>query len=316
MPIIPASACAKTILFGEHAVVYDLPAVALPISTLRVKAIIEPGIGLNPGTILVKIPSLSVDSDLLSLPKDHPVVISIQATLDSLGIKEKPTFRLQLGNNFPLGAGLGGSAAIAVAIARGLSAFLGHPLDQAEVNAIAYLAEQSAHGKPSGIDNTVISLEQPIYFQRGKNPEILKPGAHFSFLVADTGISKRTQEVVGDLFQKRLHNDEIQNIMISIGKISQEGRKAFISDNLSQLGSLMDENQALLEMLAVSSPELEILISVARSEGALGAKLTGGGRGGCVLALLETQKREAIERALLNAGAKQTFYFEIGPKSA
>lgn len=315
MPIIPASACAKTILVGEHAVVYDQPAIALPVSTLRVRTTIEPGIGLEPGTVLIKIPGLALDTDLTSLPKDHPVAIAIQATLDRLGIREQPSFRLHLSNNFPLGAGLGGSAAIAVAIARSLSAFLGHPLEQAEVNAVAYLAEQSAHGKPSGIDNTVVSLEQPIYFQRGSRPEILKPGANFPFLIADTGVSKYTQDVVGDLAQKRAENNEIQKIMSSIGKVSEEGRKSFITGNLSRLGFLMDQNQSLLESLAVSSPELENLIMAAHNAGALGAKLTGGGRGGCILALIEADKRKAIEQALLNAGARQTFYFEIGSKS-
>jgi len=315
MPVIPASACAKTILLGEHAVVYDQPAVALPVSILRVKAIIEPGIGLKPGTVLLKIPGLALDTNLISLPKDHPVAITIQATLESLGISEQPSFRLYLSNNFPLGAGLGGSAAIAVAIARGLSAFLGHPLEQSEVNTVAYLAEQSAHGKPSGIDNTVVSFEQPIYFRRGIKPEILRPGANFPFLIADTGVSKHTQDVVGDLAQKRAENNEIQKIMASIGKVSEEGRKAFIRGNLSRLGFLMDEDQSLLETLAVSSPELENLIKAAHTADALGAKLTGGGQGGCILALIEADKREAIEQALLNAGAKQTFYFEIGPKS-
>ena len=315
MPVMPVSACAKTILLGEHAVVYDQPAIALPISSLRVKAIIEPGIGLKPGTVLIKIPGLSLDTDLTSLPKDHPVAIAIQSTLDSLGISEQPSFRLYLSNNFPLGAGLGGSAAIAVAIARGLSAFLGHPLEQNEVNAVAYLAEQSAHGKPSGIDNTVVSLEQPIYFQRGIKPEILKPGADFHILIADTGVSKHTQVVVEDLAQKRTENYEIQKIMASIGKVSEEGRKAFIRGNLSRLGSLMDEDQFLLRLLAVSSPELENLIKAVHTEGTLGAKLTGGGQGGCILALIEADKREAIEQALINAGARQTFYFKIGSES-
>jgi mevalonate kinase len=313
MPIIPASACAKTILFGEHAVVYGEPAIALPVSPLRIKATIEPGIGLEPGTVLVKIPGLGLDTELKSLSKEHPVPIAIQATLDSLGISQQPSFRLRLGNNFPLGAGLGGSAAIAIAIARSLSAFLGHPLGQSEVNAVAYLAEQSAHGKPSGIDNTVVSMEEPIYFQRGHKPEILKPGNLFSFLIADTGLSKLTQDVVGDIAQKRAENGEIRKIMSSIGGISKEGRQAFLKGNLSKIGALIDENQSLLMILGVSSPQLETLIAAARTAGAMGAKLTGGGRGGCILALIDATKREEIARSLLDAGAKQTFHFEIGP---
>jgi mevalonate kinase len=316
MPISPASACAKTILLGEHAVVYDEPAIALPVSNLRVKSTIEPGIGLEPSTVLIKVPGLGLDTDLKSLPKNHPVAISIQATLDSLGIHEQPSFRLRLSNNFPLGAGLGGSAAIAVAIARGLSGFLGHPLGQAEVNAVAFLSEQSAHGNPSGVDNTVISLEEPIYFRRGHKTEILKLGGQFSFLIADTGISKHTQDVVGDLAKKRANDDEIPKIMQTIGELSKAGRKAFSKGKLDDLGTLMDENQVLLEKLAVSLPELQNLIAAARGAGALGAKLTGGGRGGCILALIDPDKREVIERALLAAGARQTFFFEIGPDRA
>ena len=316
MPIIPASACAKTILLGEHAVVYNQPAIALPVSTLRVKTTIEPGIGLEPGTVLIKIPGLNLDTNLKSLPGDHPVAISIQATLDCLDIYAQPSFRLHLSNNFPLGAGLGGSAAIAVAIARGLSGFLGHPLNQAEVNAVAYKAEQSTHGTPSGIDNTVVSLEQSIYFQRCKKPEILKPGKTLSFLIADTGLSKHTQEVVKDLARRQTENNEIQKIIAAIGKISKEGREAFVKGKLSRLGELMNEDQALLESLGVSSPELNLLIDAALKAGALGAKLTGSGRGGCILTLIEKDNREAIEGTLLGTGAKHTFYFEIESKNA
>lgn len=315
MPIIPASACAKTILLGEHAVVYDEPAIALPVSNLRVKATIEPGIGLEPGTVLVKIPGLGLDTDLKSLAREHPVPISVQATLDALGIHQQPSFRLRLINNFPLGAGLGGSAAIAVAIARSLSAFLGHPLEQAEVNAVALTSEQSAHGNPSGIDNTVVSMEKPIYFRRGQKPEVLKAGGQFSFLIADTGVSKQTQDVVGEVAQKRAKDGEVTKVMHAIGELSKAGRKAFTKGELLKLGSLMDENQSLLESLGVSLPELQNLIDAARTVGALGAKLTGGGRGGCILTLVEADKREAIEHALLSAGARQTFYFEIGPES-
>lgn len=316
MPIIPASACAKTILLGEHAVVYDQPAIALPVSTLRVKATIEPGIGLETGTVLIKVPSLNLDTKLSSLPQTHPISISIHATLQRLGIKEQPTFRLRLTNNFPLGAGLGGSAAIAVAIARGLSSFLGHPLGQPEINAIAFESEQAAHGSPSGVDNTVVSLEKPIFFRKEYKPEILTPGVNFPFVIADTGISKQTHTVVGELAQKRFENANIGNLMSAIGDLSKAGRKAFTSGKASLLGSQMDENQYLLEQLGVSSPELHNLVIAARAAGAIGAKLTGGGRGGCILALIPTEKRETIEQALTKAGAKESFYFEIGPQSA
>lgn len=316
MPIIPASACAKVILFGEHAVVYDAPAIALPVSTLRVKATIEPGIGLEPGTVLIKIPGLGMDTNLKSLPGSHPVALSIQNTLESIGIQGQPSFRLRLTNNFPLGAGLGGSAAIAVAIARGLSAFLGHPLSQTEVNAIAYESEHSAHGTPSGIDNTVVSLEKPIYYLKGQKPEILKPGCQFSFLIADTGVSKYTQDVVGDLARKRAADLAVPEIMKAIGIISKEGRKAFSKGDSSKLGSLMDENQSYLENLGVSLLQLQKLIEAARVAGALGAKLTGGGRGGCILALTEADKRQVVEKALQESGAKETFFFEIGPDHA
>ncbi len=316
MPIIPASACAKAILFGEHAVVYDEPAIALPVSNLRVKATIEPGIGLEPGTVQIKIPGLGLDADLQSLSSEHPVAISIQATLNCLGIHEQPSFRLRLTNNFPFGAGLGGSAAIAVAIARSLSSFLGHPLTQPEVNEVAFASERSAHGKPSGIDNAVISLEKPIYFRRGDTPEPLKPGGLFSFLIADTGISKHTQDVVGDIALKRAEDDEIRELMQTIGAISKEGRIAFTKANTSKLGSLMNENQILLEKLEVSLPQLNKLSEAARSAGALGAKLTGGGRGGCILALIEAGQQVTVEGALTDAGARQIFYFEIGPDCA
>ena len=104
--------------------------------------------------------------------------------------------------------------------------------------------------------------------------------------------------------------------MTAIGKISKEGREAFVKGKLSRLGELMNEDQALLESLGVSSPELNHLNDTALKSGALGAKLTGGGRGGCILALIEADRRDSIEDALIAAGSRQTFYFEIGSKNA
>ena len=304
MPVISSSACAKLILLGEHAVVYGQPALAIPFSGLKVRCVIEPGINGLTGTLHIKARELQLNQPLQVLPEDNFLRKAVELVLVELGVSQTPTCKLTVYSDIPISAGLGASAAIAVATMRALSAFLGHPLEKEMLNRLAFETERLMHGNPSGIDNTVIVYEQPILFRKGELIEFVYPSKNLHFLIADSGIKKATADTVAYLAQQRERNPQfIEAALEEIGRIALFGRKAFEQGDLSALGDAMNANQALLAQLDLSCEALEKLIVAARQAGALGAKLTGGGKGGNMLALVTPETQEAVRKALLSAGA-------------
>ena len=305
MPAIYLKAPAKLILLGEHAVVYGHPAIAVPIRSLWLKATCQANIH-EPRGFTISALQLDIDGKLSDLPAEHPLQIAIFMTLEQLGITDIPSVHLQIQSNFPFSSGLGSSASLAVAVIRALSDFLGHPLDLPTVNALAYQVEVSAHGTPSGVDNSVISYNKPIWFIKGQTPQTLIPSGDFHFIIADTGVKKSTAVTVGELAKKR--NEEPADInrhYVAIGKIVRKGKIAFELGEVEEFGKLMNENQAHLAAIGVSSPELDTLISASLQAGAFGAKLTGGGRGGFMVALAPGADTESIHQTLLDAGSRQ-----------
>lgn len=304
MPVISSSACAKLILLGEHAVVYGQPALAIPFSGLKVRCVIEPWINGPTGTLQIKARELQLNQPLQVLPEDNFLRKAVELVLAELGVSQTPTCKLTIYSDIPISAGLGASAAIAVATMRALSAFLGHPLEKETLNRLAFETERLMHGNPSGIDNTVIVYEQPILFRKGELIEFVYPSKNLHFLIADSGIKKATADTVAYLAQQRERNPQfIEAALEEIGRIALFGRKAFEQGDLSALGDAMNANQALLKQLDLSCEALEKLIVAARQAGALGAKLTGGGKGGNMLALVTPETQETVRKALLSAGA-------------
>jgi len=186
------------------------------------------------------------------------------------------------------------------------------PLSNGEINSLAYEIEKLHHGTPSGIDNTVVAYARPVYFVRGQPIEPFKVGAPFTLVIADTGISAPTKESVGDV-RKLWEADKPkwEKVFDQIGEISEAARTAIERGKTDELGPLMDSNHALLQTLTVSSPELDHLTEIARKSGADGAKLSGGGRGGNLIALVEKYNAAHIAESLLSAGAKRTIVTEI-----
>ncbi|MDQ2691682.1 MAG: mevalonate kinase, partial [Chloroflexota bacterium] len=180
-------------------------------------------------------------------------------------------------------------------------------------NAFAYDIEKLYHGTPSGIDNTVITYGKPVYFVRGEPIETFKVGEPFTILIADTGIVAPTKESVGDV-RRLWMNDRSrwETVFDKIGEISFTARRAIEAGKWEVLGELMNENHALLQKLTVSSSELDHLVEAARGAGALGAKLSGGGRGGNLIALVRHEIAETLSTALREAGAKNTIITQVG----
>jgi mevalonate kinase len=308
MPAFTATAPGKIILFGEHAVVYGRPAIAVPVRQIRARTVVSADLRSQPGTVRIQAADIDLDADLDELQPDHPLARVIFGVLNELQIPRLPACRLQITSSIPVAAGLGSGAAVSVATIRALAAFLGRPLTDERVSALAYEVEKLHHGTPSGIDNTVITYAAPVFFRKGQPIEILHLGGHFTIVIGDTGFPSPTLVAVGDLrklWQVEPHHYEA--IFDSVGGIVQRARVC-IENGMSQaLGPLMDENQSLLEQMGVSSPELDKLVRAARQAGALGAKLSGGGRGGNMIALAHPEHAERVARILRDAGAVRTW---------
>jgi mevalonate kinase len=304
MPAVSASAPGKVILFGEHAVVYGQPAIAATVSGVAAKAIVSPDIAAPAGRISFDAADVGVSATIDSLPQDHPLAAAVYATLSALSTMNPPAFNLRVTSTIPVAAGLGSGAAVSVAIVRAVSAFLGQPLADEQVSAIAFEVEKLHHGTPSGIDNTVISFAKPIFFIKDKPIETLKVGRPLTFVIADTGVASPTKIAVSDVRSAWQADPALYDgLFAKVGAVSAEARTAIEAGEARKIGELMDQNHSLLQEIGVSSPELDRLVEAAIAAGALGAKLSGGGRGGNMIALVSQENQTTVEQALLEAGA-------------
>lgn len=306
-----AFAPGKVILFGEHAVVYGRPAIAVPVTQVRAQVMVERGAG----GISIQAKDLGLSHTLGELPVDgalEPVISLVERTLEYLEVHGPSPLVITITSTIPIARGLGSGAAVSTALVRGLSDYFGRELGPEELSALVYEAEKFYHGTPSGIDNTVISYGQPIYFVRGKPPQFFKVGKPFLLAIGDSGVESPTKVVVGEV-RRRWEGEpsKYERLFDGIGRIAKRAREEMEEGNLEGLGSLMDENQALLADLGVSSPQLDGLVKVARESGALGAKLSGAGQGGCVIALIEERTREEVAAALERGSAQRVIVTEV-----
>ncbi|MFU8826302.1 MAG: mevalonate kinase [Brevefilum sp.] len=304
MPVIYAKAPGKIILFGEHAVVYGQPAIAIPVHKVYATARVIPDFMAPRNEVRIKAPDIQLDAQLADLPGHHPFAHAIRLTLEALTLQQLPACTLVISSTIPIAAGMGSSAAISVAIIRALSDFLGTPLSPDTISSLAFEVEKIHHGTPSGIDNTVIAHQTPVFFTLGRPIEHLAVEQPTHWVIADSGEKTPTRKTVADV--RALHAadpEAINDIFQQIGDIAKQAQTALATGDLHRLGLLMDENQRLLDQLTVSSPSLENLIMAARTAGAVGAKLSGGGRGGNIIALAPSEDTQAIADALRDAGA-------------
>ena len=166
---------------------------------------------------------------------------------------------------------------------------------------------------PSGIDNTVVSYGRPVWFVRGQEPESFAAAHPFLLAIADSGIASSTRAMVDGVRRRRARAPVRYDAWFDeIGGIAAEARRAIEDGNPASLGPLFDRNQALLEEIGVSTPELESLLRAARDAGAAGAKLSGGGGGGNMIALVTDQSAPAVSDALLTDGAKRVIVTTVG----
>ncbi|NPV66787.1 MAG: mevalonate kinase [Anaerolineae bacterium] len=308
MAEITATAPGKIILFGEHAVVYGQPAIAVPLAVVQSRAVVRPG-RAGEGLIIVTANlgrTFVVRAE--AQPDDPALVVAARLLLTHLR-KPVPDLQVVLHSTIPVASGLGSGAAVTTALLRALSAALGQPLDNVTLNALVYEVEKLYHGTPSGIDNTVVVYGLPVYFVRGQPIETFTIGAPVHLLVADTGLASPTHVAVGDVRMLRDADPaRIDAVLEAIGTVVRSARAAIEQGDTPALGRLARENQALLRELTVSSEALETLITAAEAAGAEGAKLSGAGRGGNLIAFVRAEMAPAVMTALKAAGAVRVLY--------
>jgi hydroxymethylglutaryl-CoA reductase len=292
-----ATAAGKIILLGEHAVVYGRHALAVPILD-AVRAAVSP---CDKETMLaVKDWGLRavIDRDCV-----EGVDAAINLILDQLEVG-RSNFKIVVSSRLPRGMGLGSSAAMAVAITRAVAECIGVEIDNESVNKIAFACEKLAHGTPSGIDNTLSCYGEPMLFRNAGGLDIVplqlqeKPPVVIGFCRQPGPTDEQVAGVKSRFEQDRRNYD---NIFDQIDEISQSGAAALEAKRYDELGRLMNVCHGLLNAIQVSSPELEDMVAIARNNGAVGAKLTGAGGGGSVVALCPGTG-DAVRSALHRAG--------------
>jgi mevalonate kinase len=305
-----AYAPGKVILFGEHAVIYGQPAIAVPVTQVKAKAMVERGPEGQGITIVAE--DLLQSYSLEQAPPDDALRAIVVSTLEHIGVGTKHDLTITVSSTIPIARGLGSGAAVSTAIVRALSKYFEHPLTPQAISDLVYETEEIHHGTPSGIDNTVIAFEKPVYFIKDQKMEIFSVKTPFLLAIADTGIASPTKVVVGDVRRAwEREREKYEEIFDEIGTIAEMGRQAIERGEIDMVGQLMNENHRLLQLMGVSSPELEGLVEAARQGDALGAKLSGAGRGGNIIALVTQKTRSRVDMMLRLAGAKDVIVTEV-----
>jgi mevalonate kinase len=271
----------KVILLGEHAVVYGVPALAIGIDRGAVAWAEPGGVPGAPCRLVVEGWDVTVSEN----QRDHDLARAFHALLDAERAKGRVLGGLSVRarSDLPPGGGLGCSAALGVAIARAVSP--GISTDDVQELAMAW--ERIFHGNPSGVDAAVSSRGGGVFFQKGRGIESVKLKSSLLVCVGSTGIASSTKTMVDSVARLRDRRPEVvAKTFEGIASLVRNARLAMEAGDRVGLGRLMDLNQMLLGGLFVSTEEIERMCGLARDAGALGAKLTGAGGGGCVVALV------------------------------
>jgi mevalonate kinase len=293
----------KVILFGEHFVVHGVPGIVSAVESTADAEVTRIAKGIT-------IKDERKGSKGYAEEKKLQQLESIDRMLRAMGIKpETVAFKIWLGGNLPGFSGLGASAASSVAIARAMAEEFGMNLSDERINEIAYEAEKAYAGNPSGIDNTAATFGGLLWFEKnmtgGANTieriSIQKP---VEIIIGSTGIVANTKAMVAGVAERKKRNPEKYNPLFrQAEELAFTAKKALEEFDLRRVGELMNENHLLLQEIEVSCEELDYLVDLAREQGAFGAKLTGGGGGGCMTALTPTRElQEKVATAIEKEG--------------
>jgi mevalonate kinase len=305
-----ASAPAKIILFGEHFVVYGEPAIVLAIDKRAyAKAELREDKKLFLRSLNLNIAGFFENGNFRvetgnqkeARMKLEPLKCAVEKVLESSG--EKVGLNIEVNSTVPVAAGLGSSAAVAAAVAAAVGALLNVKMSKEDVFRIAYEAEKIMHGTPSGVDPAIATFGGTLLFQIDTGFKPLDVKADIPLVIGNTGVERSTRSQVAKVRGLRDRYPQIvEPMMRAAREIVLRAIEALKEGDLETLGELMNINHALLYGLGVSDESLEWLINAARKAGALGAKLTGAGGGGCMIALANRDRVENVLEAVQRAG--------------
>ncbi|MFC6169130.1 mevalonate kinase [Loigolactobacillus jiayinensis] len=294
---------AKIILIGEHAAVYGKPAIVVPLTAVKLTAITTP---IEQGQLIES--NYYTGPLARSMTNFSGIKKLIQTILTRLN-QQQANFKLTITSQIPAERGMGSSAATAVAVTRSLYDFFGKKLNRATLLELANVAETVTHGSPSGMDAATTSSTAPIWFIKGHASYNLPINLSGNLVIADSGIRGQTGPAVTTV-RERLADfpQETAVFLDQLAELAESTRKAIASQQLAQVGKNFTSAQLILQTLGVSNETIDHLVFVAQRNGSLGTKLTGGGRGGCIIALTaDDATTQHLLRALAAEGVTQTW---------
>lgn len=284
----------KVILFNEHFVVYGVPAIASAIDKTTTASVQPSPSGLVLHDERPATPGYKED-------KKDQQQDSLHYIFQAMDVD--PDLEIWLGGNLKAASGIGASAASCAAIARAINDEYNMGYSQADINRVAYEGERGYHGTPSGVDNTVATYGGLVWFQSG-DMERLDIDEPVNIVMGNTGIVADTKQAVASVRERKEQQPQkYESIFQQADQLVHEARDALLQADWPAVGRYMNRDHELLQRIAVSSPELDELVDLAREQGAPGAKMTGGGLGGFMVALTPGQElQKSVATAIEEAG--------------
>jgi mevalonate kinase len=296
------SAHAKLILIGEHAVVYGYPGIAMPIMSLQVHASVTVS---KQSTIRLS----SFQGRLEQLPEPLTFIGALYSRLQIL--LSLPPLDILVTSSIPESAGMGSSAAIAHALVCAMYDIVEQPLSQDEQLAHTQFSENVVHGSSSGIDALTTMHEHAWYFVKGKPPTNIAIKMHAYIVIAHSNIQGSTKAAVSKVAQLYKQN-LAQPHLESIGLLVKLAQEAIEKSDIDDLARLLNQSHFHLQELGVSHPQVDHMVNTARAYGALAAKISGGGLGGCMLALFDHKnKADELQMVLQKQGYQQNWIMDL-----
>ncbi|MBX5328246.1 MAG: mevalonate kinase [Candidatus Bathyarchaeota archaeon] len=309
---VVASAPAKIILFGEHFVVYGEPAIVLAIDKRAYaeaeqrddKRLCLHSVNLNLAGYLENGNFKIEQGDAKEAKsKFEPIRLAVAKVLEKYG--ENVGLNIKINSTVPVAAGLGSSAAVVAAVTAAVGALLNVKMSKEDVFRTTFASEKIVHGTPSGIDPAISTFGGTLLFQMDTGFKPLEVKADIPLVIGDTGVERSTRAQVEKVRSiKEKYPQIVEPIMLAAREIVLRAIDALKENDLETLGEMMNINHALLYGVGVSDESLEWLVNAARKAGALGAKLTGAGGGGCMIALTKNENLERVFEAIQRVGGR------------
>lgn len=300
-----ATAPGKIILFGEHSVVYRGPAILLAVdrrasvvaSRRDDKRIYIDSDDLGFSGYFDNGEYTAVTGKIWRGRNMAALEVATRKVMAHLGVESGVNLKVR--SMIPIAVGLGSSAAVCVATTAAVGELFDGNLSKEKISELSFEGEKVIHGNPSGADNSIATYGGIMRYERGVGLKRLKLDAPLPFVIGNTRKKRSTRNMVEGVKELRDRNPEVVDpIIYTMAGLSQTGLDALLRRDTGKLGDLMNINQGLLTSIGVSTQELDDLVYAARREGALGAKLTGAGGGGCMIALAEEEDLGMVEKGI------------------